>query len=110
MADLELVLADPLLRLENNSSQSSRTSNRILLPRIHQADGFPFQKAANSMERDENYVPYTRNEFNLPDGKTATKADYAEVFEETPLYTLTRMFIMQGLWVIITPLFFFSNI
>jgi len=48
------------------------------------------------MERDENYVPYTRSEFNLPDEKKATKADYSEIFEETPLYTLVRMFVMQG--------------
>lgn len=51
------------------------------------------------MERDENYVPYTRSEYNLPEEKKATKADYAEVFEDTPLYTMIRMFIMQGLWV-----------
>lgn len=49
------------------------------------------------MERDENYVPYTRSEYNLPEEKKATKFDYAEVFEETPLFTLFRMFIMQGL-------------
>jgi omega-6 fatty acid desaturase (delta-12 desaturase) len=49
------------------------------------------------MKRDENYVPYTCSEYNLPDAKEATKADYAEVFEETPLFTLTHMFIMQGL-------------
>ena len=49
------------------------------------------------MERDENYVPYTRSKFGLPEEKKATKADYAEVFEETPIYTFFRMFIMQGL-------------
>jgi len=49
------------------------------------------------MERDENYVPYTRSQFKLPNEKTAKKADYDEIFEETPLYTLIRMFIMQGL-------------
>ncbi|KAG6830772.1 hypothetical protein H0H87_007171 [Tephrocybe sp. NHM501043] len=53
-------------------------------------------KATASMERDENYVPYTRSEYNLPEEKKATKFDYAEVFEETPIYTLLRMFIMQG--------------
>lgn len=51
------------------------------------------------MERDENYVPYTRSSYKLPDEKTATKQDYDEIFEETPIYTLYRMFIMQGLWV-----------
>ena len=50
------------------------------------------------MERDENYVPYTRSSYKLPDEKIATKADYDEIFEEeTPIYTLYRMFIMQGL-------------
>ncbi|KAF8067655.1 fatty acid desaturase-domain-containing protein [Lyophyllum atratum] len=54
-------------------------------------------KATASMERDENYVPYTRSEYNLPDEKKATKFDYAEVFEETPIVTLVRMLVMQGL-------------
>lgn len=56
------------------------------------------------MERDENYVPYTRSEYNLPEEKKATKFDYAEVFEETPLFTLVRMFIMQGFgwWIYLT--------
>ncbi|KAF9459136.1 fatty acid desaturase-domain-containing protein [Collybia nuda] len=61
-------------------------------------------KATASMERDENYVPYTRSEYNLPEEKKATKFDYAEVFEETPLFTLFRMFIMQGFgwWIYLT--------
>lgn len=58
---------------------------------------FSHQKATASMERDENYVPYTRSQFQLPDEKTATPTDYAEIFEETPIYTATRMFIMQAL-------------
>lgn len=49
------------------------------------------------MERDENYVPYTRSQFNLPAENLAKSTDYSEIFEETPLYTLYRMFIMQGL-------------
>ncbi|KAG6809943.1 hypothetical protein H0H92_013992 [Tricholoma furcatifolium] len=53
-------------------------------------------KATASMERDENYVPYLRSEYNLPEEHKATKFDYAEVFEETPIWTFTRMFIMQG--------------
>ena len=52
------------------------------------------------MERDENYVPYTRTQFKLPAEQTAKKADYEEIFEETPIYTLYRMFIMQGLCVL----------
>jgi len=52
------------------------------------------------MENEENYVPYTRKKFNLPDEKTATKVDYAEIFDETPIYALGRMFVMQafGWW------------
>ncbi|KAG6879844.1 hypothetical protein C0992_010802 [Termitomyces sp. T32_za158] len=42
------------------------------------------------MERDENYVPYLRSEYNLPTEKQATKFDYAEVFEETPIWTLAH--------------------
>lgn len=53
------------------------------------------------MERDENYVPYIRSSYNLPAESQATKADYAEMFDETSLYTLYRMFIMQFLWVMI---------
>ncbi|KAF8656529.1 hypothetical protein AX16_002493 [Volvariella volvacea WC 439] len=61
-------------------------------------------KATSSVERDENYVPYLRSEYNLPPQEKATKFDYAEVFEETPLWTLGRMFIMQafGWWVYLT--------
>ncbi|KAL0958240.1 hypothetical protein HGRIS_000396 [Hohenbuehelia grisea] len=53
-------------------------------------------KATGSMERDENYVPYTRSEYALPDKKLAHQADYAEIFEETPIATLGRVMIMQG--------------
>jgi len=49
------------------------------------------------MENEENYVPYTRKKYNLPDEKTATKVDYAEIFDETPIYAIWRMFIMQAL-------------
>ncbi|KAG5724863.1 Delta(12) fatty acid desaturase [Termitomyces sp. T112] len=61
-------------------------------------------KATASMERDENYVPYLRSEYDLPSEKKATQFDYAEVFEETPIWTFARMFIMQGFgwWVYLT--------
>lgn len=49
------------------------------------------------MERDENYVPYTRTDYKLPPQQVAKGFDYAEVFEETPIYTMGRMLIMQGL-------------
>ena len=55
------------------------------------------QIATASIERDENYVPYTRSKFGLPQEKKATKADYTEIFGETPIYTFFRLFIMQGL-------------
>ncbi|PBK77234.1 hypothetical protein ARMSODRAFT_268585 [Armillaria solidipes] len=53
-------------------------------------------KATSSMERDENYVPYLRSDFGLPSKEKARQFDYNEVFEETPIYTLSRMLIMQG--------------
>jgi len=49
------------------------------------------------MENDENYVPYTRSKYKLPEEKIATKVDYSEIFDETPIYTLWRMFVMQVL-------------
>jgi len=49
------------------------------------------------MERDQNYVPYLRTDFQLPSERKATKQDYERVFEETPLYTLARILIMQAL-------------
>ena len=55
------------------------------------------QKAVNSVERDENYVPHLRSDYKLPPEKRATTADYAEVFEETPLFTMVRMFVMQAM-------------
>lgn len=53
-------------------------------------------KATSSIERDENYVPYTRSDYKFPPKEQAHKFDYTEVFEETPIFTLGRMLIMQG--------------
>ncbi|KAK7678671.1 hypothetical protein QCA50_018252 [Cerrena zonata] len=53
-------------------------------------------KAVGSIERDENYVPYLRSDFKLPPQERARRADYAEVFDETPIMTVVRLFIMQG--------------
>ena len=52
-------------------------------------------QATMSVERDENYVPRTRSDYNLPPAKFAERRDYHEIFEETPFYTLVRMMIMQ---------------
>ncbi|KAK2467516.1 hypothetical protein APHAL10511_000371 [Amanita phalloides] len=52
-------------------------------------------QATMSVERDENYVPRTRSHYKLPPANTAQLRDYHQVFEETPLYTLVRMMVMQ---------------
>ncbi|KAF8211714.1 delta-12 fatty acid desaturase [Mycena galopus ATCC 62051] len=59
-------------------------------------------KAVGSMERDENYVPALRSELGLPPDNTKDRPensaqgfDYHEVFEDTPLYTLGKMLVMQ---------------
>lgn len=54
-------------------------------------------KATMSIERDENYVPRTRTDYNLPPESLASLSDYHEIFEETPIYTLGRMLFMQTL-------------
>ena len=48
-----------------------------------------------SIERDENYVPRTRTDYGLPRECSATISDYRDIFEETPIYTLFRMVVMQ---------------
>ncbi|KAG7095520.1 hypothetical protein E1B28_006258 [Marasmius oreades] len=52
-------------------------------------------KATTSIERDENYVPRTRKDYGLPSESQATGRDYHEILEETPIYTLGRLLIMQ---------------
>lgn len=61
-------------------------------------------KATGSMERDENYVPKTRTELNLAPESSMKRSDYTEIFEETPIFVLARMFIMQsmGWWLYLT--------
>jgi hypothetical protein len=53
------------------------------------------QKATSSIERDENYVPRTRTDYSLPPATSALSTDYHEMFEETPIYTLARILVMQ---------------
>ncbi|SRR5260221_1539728 len=68
------------------------------LSRIDCGDSFNIiDKSTGSMERDENYVPKTRSELKLADENTMKKKDYAEIFEETPIFTLLRMVVMQTL-------------
>ena len=55
------------------------------------------QKSVGSIEREENYVPHLRSHYKLPPPERATRADYAEIFEETPVMTLFRMVVMQVL-------------
>ncbi|KAJ7155454.1 delta-12 fatty acid desaturase [Mycena crocata] len=63
-------------------------------------------KATMSVERDENYVPRTRKDYNLPAESLAQPADYHEIFEDAPIYILLRMLIMQIFgW----PLYLFTN-
>jgi len=50
-----------------------------------------------AIERDENFVPRTRTDYNLPPETSAHLADYHEIFEDTPIYTLARMIFMQAL-------------
>ncbi|KAJ7484450.1 delta-12 fatty acid desaturase [Mycena latifolia] len=52
-------------------------------------------KATSSIERDENYVPYTRSEVGLPSITASHAVNYHDVLEETPIYTLGAMIIMQ---------------
>ncbi|KAH9924159.1 fatty acid desaturase-domain-containing protein [Fomitopsis serialis] len=53
-------------------------------------------KTVASIERDENYVPYERNDYPLPPKERASTADYLEMFDETPILTVARMLVMQG--------------
>ncbi|KAF4612656.1 hypothetical protein D9613_011843 [Agrocybe pediades] len=52
-------------------------------------------KSTNHLERDETYIPPTRKDFKLPDGKVAVRMDYAEILEETPAFTLFKLIIRQ---------------
>ncbi|KAJ7504425.1 delta-12 fatty acid desaturase [Mycena galericulata] len=63
-------------------------------------------KATMSIERDENYVPRTRKDYGLPAESLAKLCDYHEIFEDTPIYTLLRIVIMQIFgW----PMYLFTN-
>lgn len=91
-----VVASYSLLFLAGNSSCTSCKYFQTVRY-MHHSFVFSGQKATASMERDENYVPYTRSQFKLPDEKSSKKTDYDELFEETPVYTMYRLFIMQAL-------------
>ena len=40
-------------------------------------------------------MPRTRSDYGLPPEKECQKLDYGEIFEDTPLFTLGRMVLMQ---------------
>ncbi|PFH48438.1 hypothetical protein AMATHDRAFT_65423 [Amanita thiersii Skay4041] len=50
-----------------------------------------------SMERDEVYVPKTREDLNIPDEKPGEKIDYDELLGDTPIYTLYMLLRQQFL-------------
>ncbi|PPQ70653.1 hypothetical protein CVT26_010075 [Gymnopilus dilepis] len=54
-------------------------------------------KSTNNIERDETYIPPTRQDLKLPEGKVAVRMDYMELLEETPAYTLFKLFVRQFL-------------
>ncbi|PPQ66928.1 hypothetical protein CVT26_010017 [Gymnopilus dilepis] len=83
--------------LGHDAGHGSLFENR----RLNDVIGFLMHtKATGSIERDENYVPYTRKQFKLPSEKMAKRRDYEEIFGETPIYTLGGLLIMQffGWW------------
>ncbi|KAJ7429676.1 delta-12 fatty acid desaturase protein [Mycena galericulata] len=53
-------------------------------------------KKTMSLEDDENYVPRTRSDIGLPPASQARIADYHDIFEETPIYSLLRLLLMQA--------------
>ncbi|KAJ7475899.1 delta-12 fatty acid desaturase [Mycena latifolia] len=53
-------------------------------------------KKTMSIEDDENYVPRTRSDFGLPPAGQARMTDYHDIFEETPIYSLLRLIVMQA--------------
>ncbi|KAF9495229.1 hypothetical protein BDN71DRAFT_1391921 [Pleurotus eryngii] len=52
-------------------------------------------KSTNHLDREETHYPATRKTFNLPHGRIAVKMDYQEILEETPAFTLFKMFMRQ---------------
>ncbi len=93
---ISIVYLPALLRVEIYTQHAPRKIAHTDPFRAYGADGGLQQKAVGSIERDENYVPHLRSHYKLPPQERARTADYAEVFEETPLMTLCRLVIMQS--------------
>lgn len=64
------------------------------------------------MERDEDYVPKTREDLGIPTGHSI---DYADIFSDTPLFTLGQLIAQQLLGFpayfcqYLTPSYIFSS-
>lgn len=52
-------------------------------------------KATSSIDKDGDWVPRDRSYFGLPAAVVATVADYEDLFEDTPIFTLVRIIAMQ---------------
>jgi hypothetical protein len=44
-------------------------------------------------------MPPTRKDLKLPDGRVAVRLDYVQALEDTPMYTLFKLFVRQFLYV-----------
>ncbi|TCD68243.1 hypothetical protein EIP91_011312 [Steccherinum ochraceum] len=79
----------------------------LLVPHFAwQSTHLTHHKYTNSLERDENFVPYTRDRMKLPKEEVATAMDYEEILGEAPLFILIRLIMQQALgW----PAYMFFN-
>jgi hypothetical protein len=44
---------------------------------------------------DEAFVPYTRQDYNLPSKEESTMDIYREALEDSPIYSLGRLLVMN---------------
>ncbi|KAI0634228.1 delta-12 fatty acid desaturase protein [Trametes polyzona] len=52
-------------------------------------------KTTGNIDAEEVYVPHARSAYGLPTPGKATKSDYREAFEESPIFMLSRFLVMQ---------------
>ncbi|KAF4607847.1 hypothetical protein EYR40_000183 [Pleurotus pulmonarius] len=86
--------AGALLRLAIHPSYPSCAYSSLFL---QDNIPIPILKSTNHLDREETHYPATRKTFNLPHGRVAVKMDYQEILEETPAFTLFKMFMRQFL-------------